>query len=681
MTLPNDRASAGSSGTRGEAMKLASRGFRVFPARANDKRPLQDGWQAAATSDAFSLLESFPDGANIGIATGDDFTVIDADVKSGGLESVEALGLPPTLTVRTRSGGLHYYFRTPRGQTVANSASRLAPGVDVRGAGGYVVGPGSVVGGRPYVIENDAPVAELPTEIVARCHAARERSPDAGQLALGVDPEGSEAGAERARQYVLGAAPKALEGQRDNTAAKVAARIYDFTPSRDTCLELLELWNETKCTPPLEDDDLARIAWSMRKSRGSVLGRNDPVRHFGEVDDAAEAGSFRSRVWTCDATEEAEREIPPRPWLVRDKLIREAVTVLAAPGSSGKSLWSLQVAVALAIGNTTYDGRTLAEAMIGVPIAEETRVLVINNEDPGDELRRRLAAITTRWAVDRRSLGTKVNLFSGAQKKFKLSKTDPRGVVVDGPWLQELKDFIREDEIGCVVFDPFVSMHSSSENDNTAMQAVMEILTGLAAELRISVLLVHHTNKPPMASSESYAGNVNAVRGASAIKDAARIALTMFGMTKADGEGSGVPAERRHRYVRMDDAKANLHLATNKAQWFQKESITIGNGESMGILVPVSFGPDAAEQDLFRLVFAAIEKAEADGKPMPSAERGDKVAASLLSGMQGLTEYGRDKIVLALRYLRAQGAIEEGRRGSGARPDTLVWRVVADEKL
>lgn len=52
--------------------------------------------------------------------------------------------IPETVTVLTPSGGRHLWLTGPPDVVVPNSASRLAPGIDVRGAGGYLVGPGSV---------------------------------------------------------------------------------------------------------------------------------------------------------------------------------------------------------------------------------------------------------------------------------------------------------------------------------------------------------------------------------------------------------------------------------------------------------------------------------------------------------------------------------------------------------
>ncbi|MEU8524851.1 MULTISPECIES: bifunctional DNA primase/polymerase [Streptomyces] len=58
--------------------------------------------------------------------------------------------LPPTVTVLTPSGGRHLWLTGPPDVVVPNSASRLAPGIDIRGSGGYLVGPGSVTAHGAY---------------------------------------------------------------------------------------------------------------------------------------------------------------------------------------------------------------------------------------------------------------------------------------------------------------------------------------------------------------------------------------------------------------------------------------------------------------------------------------------------------------------------------------------------
>ncbi|MGV9313552.1 bifunctional DNA primase/polymerase [Streptomyces sp. NPDC003691] len=58
--------------------------------------------------------------------------------------------IPETVTVITPSGGRHLWLTGPPDVTVPNSASRLAPGIDIRGYGGYLVGPGSVTAQGTY---------------------------------------------------------------------------------------------------------------------------------------------------------------------------------------------------------------------------------------------------------------------------------------------------------------------------------------------------------------------------------------------------------------------------------------------------------------------------------------------------------------------------------------------------
>ncbi len=94
--------------------------------------------------------------ANIGVATGknSNIVVLDVDVARGGKASLAeweaAHGkLPATLECETGGGGRHFYFAHP-GWPVKNSVD-VAPGLDVRGDGGYVVVPPSThSSGRVY---------------------------------------------------------------------------------------------------------------------------------------------------------------------------------------------------------------------------------------------------------------------------------------------------------------------------------------------------------------------------------------------------------------------------------------------------------------------------------------------------------------------------------------------------
>jgi N12 class adenine-specific DNA methylase len=157
------------------AVRLAERGFAVFPLRVDAKTPaVAADWEGAASTDPARVPQLWrnPD-SNIGIATGPShLVVIDLDVAKNpdapiqhGETSLNTLAgeraIPATLTVRTPSGGRHLYFLAPDTE-LRNTAGKLGPLIDTRAAGGYVVAPGSVIDGKEYVIENDAPIAPLP---------------------------------------------------------------------------------------------------------------------------------------------------------------------------------------------------------------------------------------------------------------------------------------------------------------------------------------------------------------------------------------------------------------------------------------------------------------------------------------------------------------------------------------
>jgi hypothetical protein len=148
------------------AFQYAARGWHVFPAPPGKKLSYYSAektngrrWGATNNVDEINCyFAKFPR-ANIGIATGAEsaFFVVEADTIKGhdvdGIASLKALEavhgpLPETLMAESPSGSIHYYFRWPRDVIIRNSASKIGPGIDVRGAGGMVIAPPSARPGK-----------------------------------------------------------------------------------------------------------------------------------------------------------------------------------------------------------------------------------------------------------------------------------------------------------------------------------------------------------------------------------------------------------------------------------------------------------------------------------------------------------------------------------------------------
>jgi hypothetical protein len=169
------------------ALRLAGCGTRIFPAKPVlkdsgdwNKPPYITGWQSNSTTDPQQIREWWRQWPNaIPALPCDSFFVLDVDRHVGGNDGVAALhdlinangGLPDHPIVGTPSRGEHHYFRQPD-SPLGNGAASLPPGIDVRGIGGYVIGPGATLPNgkswRPIRAGSGTPEWPLPPEWLLR---------------------------------------------------------------------------------------------------------------------------------------------------------------------------------------------------------------------------------------------------------------------------------------------------------------------------------------------------------------------------------------------------------------------------------------------------------------------------------------------------------------------------------
>jgi hypothetical protein len=125
------------------AIELGRQGYSCFPCQA-DKKPFpgSHGCDDASNveDDVRRLWARYP-GPLIGVACGppSQICVVDIDRKPEALEwwATHKGQLLPTRAHRTRSGGIHLLYGNY--DELRNSASKVAPGIDIRGDGGYIV--------------------------------------------------------------------------------------------------------------------------------------------------------------------------------------------------------------------------------------------------------------------------------------------------------------------------------------------------------------------------------------------------------------------------------------------------------------------------------------------------------------------------------------------------------------
>lgn len=260
------------------ALALAARGFAVFPVHScaggrcscghpdcgsPGKHPRTKQGHRDATTDPEQIgmwWRSWP-APNIGLATGAGLLVLDIDPKNGGKEALVALKtrhgeLPPTPTVATGGGGLHFYF------AVAGPAPcriGLARGIDVKADGGYVVAPESVhASGEAYTWVrgrglDDLPLAVAPSWLLA----------DLGQPRIAPRFETGGTSFETPKGgFETRGAPI---GGRNNHLISVAGRMRRRGLGGLALFDALEAENETACKPSLDRAEVARVAASAER--------------------------------------------------------------------------------------------------------------------------------------------------------------------------------------------------------------------------------------------------------------------------------------------------------------------------------------------------------------------------------------------------------------------------------
>lgn len=243
-----------------QALLLARRGLYVFPLEPGTKEPKRGlRWRRTSTLDPQQIEQWWVQAPyNIGVDTGlSRLLVVDCDVKPPvdgrwnyrhWLEH-RGLPMPNTLLVSTPSSGLHVYYNCAVSPLSRNSASKLAPGVDTRGVGGYVVAPGSVLPNGSYKVLSgwNQPLEEVPREILEVLRVV-EREPLGQPRTLRRDVHRYAASALRKELESLSGAQ---EGQRNNCLNRSAFRMGQL------------------CGAGVLDHD---IAWQLLVEKGMSLG-------------------------------------------------------------------------------------------------------------------------------------------------------------------------------------------------------------------------------------------------------------------------------------------------------------------------------------------------------------------------------------------------------------------------
>lgn len=225
-------------------------GWPVFPIIPQGKKPATATGFKEATRDPAIIAQWWDRNPeyNIGIATGagnDGIFVIDLDENAEkGVSGIKTLmdyetvhgALPATITSQTPRGGRHLLFRS---DSDVKCKTGISPGVDIRGSGGYIVVPPSVVNGKEYRWINApsaVPIAEADSKVFTFINPVPD-SFDRGPFSM----------------------PEAIpEGKRTSTLLQLLGSLQSKGLSDDSIRAAVNAENNARCDPPLSDDELER---------------------------------------------------------------------------------------------------------------------------------------------------------------------------------------------------------------------------------------------------------------------------------------------------------------------------------------------------------------------------------------------------------------------------------------
>jgi hypothetical protein len=211
------------------AIWFLDRGIGVFPLKARSKEPACESWD-----DYTCTREQASRFVNYGVRLTANFGVVDSDSPES--EAWVAAHVPITPFMVTTGRGRHRYFRllgdTPK------FIHRNGHTIEVRNAGQYVVGPGSIhPGGAIYTADdwswniNDVPV--FPADFVFD-----DRPPET---------RGSANGAPLVLPEVV------CESERHETLHKIMRSLAARGVPLEGALAACHLENRSRCRPPLTD--------------------------------------------------------------------------------------------------------------------------------------------------------------------------------------------------------------------------------------------------------------------------------------------------------------------------------------------------------------------------------------------------------------------------------------------
>ncbi len=509
------------------AQWYARHGLRVFPCKPKEKVPATAHGCKDATTEP-GQIAAWWDGIhlfNIGIATGGGLVVLDVDVNHyAGKYGDETLAeleaqhgpLPDTWTCLTGGGGVHYYFACD--DPALTVGTGFAPGLDYRGAGGYVVAPPSRhESGGDYEWEaahtpHNAPLAPLPDWLHTLMLKGRERPSEPRREA---------------------SADKVTEGGRNDALFRLASSLRSKGLSEAGITAALLEENRERCSPPLPDSEVEKLARSAGRYPPGSRGDGHALNWDGSPEGSAQEPPKEIQPLRVISAPDLQRaQLPPVKYLV-DGLLPEGTSLLTAASKVGKSWMVLDLGLCIAAG----------ESFLGRPTTK-TGTLYLALEDSLNRLQNRMDKV----------LGGKT-----PPPLFCFTTEAPK---LDDGLLDVLEDHLKKyPDTRLLIVDTLQKVRGQAlprEGPYAQDYREMETLKGFMDKRGVSVLFVHHNRK-----MKDDGDPFNMISGTNGLMGAADTIWTITKANRADEEATLHVTGR-------DVAQSDTVIRFDKSSWTWK---------------------------------------------------------------------------------------------------------------
>lgn len=237
---------------------------------------------------------------------------------------------------------------------------------------------------------------------------------------------------------------------------------------------------------------------------------------------------------------------PPPDWVI-EGLEPGDVGVITAPGGLGKSMLCLSLAAAVATGTPIFGAWA-----VGVP----GDVIYLYAEDSARTMHRRFRALAQLEPIPGSAID-RMHFYGVRSAPLKLvirgqqGLVEPQAAVIYAVF-REIQGYARP---RLVLLDPMLKFHALDENNNAEMNQLMDILTQLAEQAGVAVVITHHTAKGRETATDQDAQE--AARGAGAIINEARWQASLRTLRPKQIQDLHIAPEQAWRYLWLTAPKRN----------------------------------------------------------------------------------------------------------------------------